>query len=684
MIKITDKDDSKKVRVFRYLFIVQLIIYLIASFFPEFRIFGFSIWAHFPFLAVLGLFSISLVTALWVADSSGGRSYKSKKKKRADIFMRWALLISTLIGLLFLIARSQTHFLGDGYTVLANYALPEPIIKYREVGEAMTHLWVRNLFGPGGERASLLSFQVISIGCGFIYLILVTWSAFKLFDHQLKRFLFFASMSTGGYMLLFFGYVELYSIFVLMVVLFCLSGLLIARKMLSRWVILVPTILAITAHIMGVTLVPAAIYLLFQGTKPGYLVAGSSKLWKVFCALFLTGAGLILFSHFYNSNQFFRFAFLPIIEGRFTIDHYTMFSLNHLVDIANHLFLLIPGLPILLWVIITAEVKILNVSNRFLLVATLSTLLALLLFDPKLGMARDWDLFSFVAVPLLLLLINIIIDQADKIRFAKTGVILAVLLSTTVLCARVVAQINPDIAVARVKDFMALDKTRNRINWFILSEYYRKTGNSAEAKRIRKQWRKLHPAQVILEKATTLAGAGEYAEALELNKKAISLNSMIHESYAALGSCYLMLDSNELALENLLIATGLNPHTSSAQTNLGSVYFRLERYEEAEEAWLHSLTLEKSFIPLLNLSRLYGKTGRKEKRREFLLKAAAKPNLPASVIAELAKFYVDENEFPKAVKSYERALAMGLDSANVFKVVAENESFRIYLQGTSK
>jgi hypothetical protein len=100
--------------------------------------------------------------------------------------------------------------------------------------------------------------------------------------------------------------------------------------------------------------------------------------------------------------------FVPLTEETQALKYYTMFSWGHLLDILwawsirSWLFwpLLIYGLIVYGWRTVT------RADRLFLLAYTLCFTFFALVWHPDLRIPKDWDLFSFEVVPLLLLLLT--------------------------------------------------------------------------------------------------------------------------------------------------------------------------------------------------------------------------------------------------------------------------------------
>ena len=228
----------KKTELRIYLaFLCSLAFLFIASFFPEQRLWGFNEWAYIPDIwRYIYLFiGVALVILLFFTRDKLADITLNHSSNR--IYLISIFLYGSALGLLFYWFKAETHFGGDGYTVLSSLASDTPLVKYREIGEAFIHLWLKNAIGTG-EAAALTSFQVLSIASGIIFVILAAMGIKHLSKNTLQRASMLVMMTSGGYMLLFFGYVEHYSIFVLSVLLFAVIGTLIAQGRISRLFIL--------------------------------------------------------------------------------------------------------------------------------------------------------------------------------------------------------------------------------------------------------------------------------------------------------------------------------------------------------------------------------------------------------------------------------------------------------------
>jgi len=249
-------------------YLATLSLFLLASFFPEARLWGLSGWFVFSLPVRLILFGLGLVPAgamLWASSRADTGGRKSPSHGYAVMVIALALCA----GALFYTLSGETHYLGDGYLQLGTLAGDHPLLKPRDYGTMWVHVWVKQLHGGGGEDAAGFSYRTISVVSGMLFVLISGLLARNLFARLRDRLLLVLGLCSAGYMLLFFGYVENYALFCLSVLLFVWVGVQAARGRISGWFILIPLALAIFFHAIGFVLVPAALYLLVTRTGPG-------------------------------------------------------------------------------------------------------------------------------------------------------------------------------------------------------------------------------------------------------------------------------------------------------------------------------------------------------------------------------------------------------------------------------
>jgi len=435
------------------------------------------------------------------------------------------------------------HFLGDGYTVIAYLANENPLIKTREIGESLAHIWMKNILPGTPKEASLLSFQVISNISGFLYLVSLTLFTRSIFKRFSDRIIFWLGMATSGYILLFFGYAEYYSLFVLSTMIFALTGFLAIKENINKWLVLIPLLLAIFFHIMGVFLIPGAVYIIFSTGKIGKKFTRLKRKTGNILWISVVFVAIAVFYYVYTKSYFFQFAFLSLTGGIVTVEGYTLFSFNHIADFINLLFLLLPGVLLLSAILIMTPLDSIfkKKDYRFLTVLSVSTLTSAFIFDPKLGMPRDWDLFAFAGIPLTFFFYYLILDNKQKLWFYIPVSIMAILLGFLSLVPRVAIPMIPEYAVERIRDYINLDKIKNRNGQAVLTNYFKEIGDIENNQIEGKRFDQMYPQVKMLRQIRDFLNNRQFDQALDRTRKIVEIDPLYWNSRITLGNCYLHL-----------------------------------------------------------------------------------------------------------------------------------------------
>lgn len=659
-------------RPYVILFGLTAAAFFLAAFVPQWRVWGLGTWTCFPIgirLALLGVAAGMAVGAYFlkpVTEHTGGSG-------RHYIALA-AVIGGTLVALMILL-RQQTHFLGDGYTTLGWLEDIRQVNKGRNFGAQISLLTLAKLL----PTDALGVYRTIAWGAGILAVAGTFAAAARLFDDSVRRVLFALGVLSGGYMLLFFGYVENYAIFVLMVILFCLLGSLAALGRIPRWWVVLPMAAASFYHIFGVTLLPAAAYLLLQDTGIGKRLDRLSTGTRWLLVALVAIAGLLLFAWFYSTSYFFRFSFVPIVSNRFTVDGYTLLSLPHLADLVNLLVLLSPGILLVVLAIRHRGAKFLleRPVYRFLGLTALGSWGAAFIFDPKLGMPRDWDLFSLTGVPLVIGGMLAVLELTPRRIHSFAPAILVIGLGILSLWPRVVVQHVPAQGIAQFDIYRALDPIKNRNGGYYLIEYTRRTKGDAEADRMAIEWNRTLQDQQYLNMANQVMQEGRFREALTLFQAALRENPVYWVAYTNIAEAYLNLGKSDSALEMLRIADGLNPKSPIIMSNLGQLYHYRGESERALAIWRESAELDPAFVqPRIFLAKHYRTIRDRDNWLAMSEEIAALPDAPADNLAALADYYVSTRRFADAAPLYGRALAGGLDTTRVRDIAEEYPELR--------
>ncbi|MCP4685239.1 MAG: tetratricopeptide repeat protein [bacterium] len=587
--------------------------------------------------------------------------------------MASAVALVVFLGLFWLL-RAQTHYLGDGYQLLSRLSSGNPIIKPWNFGGIAIPLWLSSLLGDRSEAGVRFSYQVISVTAGMGCFVAAFVAARRLFSNNLDRLLFVLGVMTGGTSLLFFGYLENYAFFVLAVFIFALVGLLAARGEVSRFWVLPWLALAVFFHLFGVILIPAAVYLLISDSRLGDWTAARSAALK-------TGAGIaaalilaVVFWKLCTSHYFLRFALVPFVTDRYTVEGYTLLSMKHIVDWLNLWILLLPGILIALPVLYTRSGRkaLSRRDYRFLLIMLACCAAAVFVLDPKLGMPRDWDLFSFAGVPLVVLAFYALLDPEQIGRGSRTAAVLVMFLGLLVLLPRVYAQTDYKVAEAHLSNYFAHDRAKNVAIKTVWISHLKALGHKDRGIAETRKMRMESPEIDLADSAWALVRSGQYLEAMTGFRRVVELNPMKANSWAGIGHCFGEMGQPDSALEYLYISDALSPYRWVASNYLAHAYYRLHEYDSAQYYWRRALWLDSSLLdPLMGLGTMYARQHQVDKYSEIFFQLAVREDVPVKHVVDQIGTYLKLGDVERGRRAFKIALERGADSSVLRSLVKD-------------
>lgn len=657
-------------------FVLTVAVLFAASFFPEARLWGFSDYGYFGWPGRIVLLLAAALVWLLTQRSGGG----SKSRTRVS----WPVVSIAIIvgsGLLFYLLHQRTHFLGDGVQLLARLAEAGPPKPFW--GPAA--YWIQdNLFallGESGLDGSRRVFQIISIGSGAAITGMICWAAPRLYEDFNDRMFFVLGLATGNYALMFYGYVENYSTFVALMLAFGLLGLLHLRGRLACWPAIIPFLIAGLFHPFTVGMAPAAVYLLLQGTATGrWFAERGRRLW--------IGAGTLgllvvvaVFWHYYTTEWFFRFALVPIFEDHLTVEGYTLLSAKHLLDYLSLTFQSHPGLPILVAALIGLPLSwiISKPEYRFLLLFLIPYLVIAFLFDPKLGMGRDWDVFGLGGIALALLVYVVLLDlRRSEARYRST-VLMAFALAAMVFGPRVLIQADESRGLELMDNLCRLDPIRNRKGETLMLMHMINIGRRAEVEaRVAGQPRG-YPERVKFDQGMAMGDRGRYREAIARMNEALEINPAYYPAWCFKGRAYAELGKYDSALAILALAEGLNPRNPTIYNNYGIVYWLQDDLDEAEQWWLRSRESYSNNREALEwLVKLYHKQGKRGRYLTVLRELMTYPDASFDAVALMAQEYIFVNQYDSARAVLKAGLSRGMDSTFVRNLQEQHPELRVF------
>jgi len=330
----------------------------------------------------------------------------------------WFAVIALLSGAVFWLARLRHLSWGDSY--LLSVALSYPDLELRVIYNWQApftvflhqRLWqfVANpLLGWPVERV----YATISIACGIIFVYVLLTFVARLGRDTTEIFTLTGLVLTTGSMQLFFGYVENYT----MVSLALLVTLFLAWRTLQGEVRLLWPVLGLSLtnafHPSSVFLWPGMWLLSWLCWRRGRVSALTALLQTVLPPLLIGGAVLALMEGGGHGISAFTGVdrpgggdgiwFVPLFETQTQWQHYTMFSVAHILDWANIHLLISPfGLPLIVMTLFTGWRFRLTLFDTpsdkdfsvFLGLTAGMYILLTWLWNPDYGGRKDWDLFA--------------------------------------------------------------------------------------------------------------------------------------------------------------------------------------------------------------------------------------------------------------------------------------------------
>jgi len=589
-----------------------ILIHLIASFFPHLRLWGISQLHYFSLEFRLGVSAIGLLILVpkinpILAEALGRVfSWLAERFKRINRYLVY-LAISLLSLIPFWFLRAKTPLLGDGYLragevkIGALYSITEPLDFY-------LHLLVSKLSGMDGYT----TYGILSCTAGALYIFLILLVCDLWGKNGKEKLFIFLILATMGSIQLFFGYIESYSFMYVAMIAYILSGM---RYLKQKSVFVWPCVfllLAASFHLSALFVLPSLFYLAFvrlpHHTKIKAERVNFFNIVSLVCVISLIGAGLYLLKTHSPEEPPGSFLIYPF-GGKESF--YSFFSLAHLLDFVNHQLLISP-VSLVLWmaplVLLWKAINLKENVVKFLMWLMVCAFAFALLVDPKLGYARDWDLFAFGGQSITLLGLYLALEVFRKERIAQLSRVTLIFIVTSLISTLpwILVNASEEKALERFEDLLKIDVKRAAHGYENLGCYFR--------------------------------DKGEHEKSVEFWKKAVAINRN-PRYFALLGNAYLRLKRYDQAIEVLdrsLQMAPDRPFAHVAHKSLGICLAEVERYDEAAAQLRKAIKLKpKEAVYYYTLGNILGRAGKYE----------------------------------EAIPHFEKAIRLNLDNINAYKVL---------------
>lgn len=300
---------------------------------------SFEHWKYLPLWYLISWIIISIVIAYIFIKHYQiiGKLFQSE----ASVLIGLAV---TALALLF--SQYDSFLYGGGNIRVAQVAQTDyVIIRWFEYG-TMLIIWLFNefysLLNIHYNTAGVFAWKTFSFACMILALIGSAKITGFLTDHKTKRVFYFIIIFFGPHFLLLFGFVGIEPIIVALTIWFSYLTLLLYKKFNTNLLIYLWGIVAIGIffHITAIYLIPVALYVtLTAKNKNGSTVA----LIISFCTWIL----MIACIYYLSSDNMELSSKLLFISGKPPQSDYGLFSIRHITDINQSVFLLFPAILVL-------------------------------------------------------------------------------------------------------------------------------------------------------------------------------------------------------------------------------------------------------------------------------------------------------------------------------------------------
>ncbi len=309
------------------------------------------------------------------------------------IWLTRTLMLLAALGV-FLGLRTANHLLGDGYLYLRD--LDAGVLQSTQRAP-LTFALIGLLHGAGGVlwETAETTYRLYSYASGALFVLLSFPVAGALGEDPREKSIALAFLLTGGYLQLFFGYVETYALCMPGILLYLLLGM---RVLEGRMSILFPALflsLLVNLHLALVLLFPSLLVLAHRSQRNRRTAAALLSFFPASAALFLWLTDVDLATHL---SRLGGSHLLPLLSEPGFREPYRLFSLAHVLDFLNVQALAAPGA----WMAMAMLDKRAVGHHIFLLTAAAFPLLFTFLANPEIGAFRDWDFLALPALPLTL------------------------------------------------------------------------------------------------------------------------------------------------------------------------------------------------------------------------------------------------------------------------------------------
>lgn len=494
------------------------------------------------------------------------------------------------------VARQKTFFLGDGYRLIRDLGL---LTVDEDLANVFKHeplagfsIWCYYRFAgwciPGFTPQ--LAYQTFSIGIGVMFLVSLIRITSLFTVRPLERALLCLLVCAHAGSQLFTGYVENYALAYLGVLLFIGSSVLYLRNQAAFWLPSCILALTIMAHFATAFLLPALVYLRYQGYKMGerwrLLISFSVFASLILIVLAVAYSGGDILGRWKAGAGFV----LTFTQTDPMTQAYALTSPFHLLDLANVIVLTSPltTVPLFLLLFKTRALRDSPASWRFIALSACLSMVFISIVSCEIGMSRDWDMLAPMTLPVILAGgVGIYLLSDDSMVRARALLMVAV---TTggVSAGFVAVNSSTDASIERfdVLEHPALWSLKARATAYEERAIFeRNRGNLAGAMRMYEHYMTVpepgHQARISANMARLSLMLGDTSGAIRYYETARSYGGRKEEDDIELAATYALTGQVENAISILRESRAHGHLSSGGIMNVGDILFHSPEHRKS-------------------------------------------------------------------------------------------------------
>lgn len=410
---------------FGFIFLMYL-AYLLASWRMPNSWFGFHQlrrldWTSFSVLLGAAAAIAYLSQTRWWAILTGRDLAGAHKLLRHPYFLVYCALGSAMIFLL--LRNGFINADGKGFPWKFRYDIPirGAHVTHDEILELYVHSRFFYYMNRWMDWSCTFSYQFLSSVAGGAFVLFLLLYVRTVSPEAPFQYLFL--ILSGGYMQLYFGDVENYTFTNLLILIYFYTSALYLMDRLSLIVPCIVLAIAFCFHLLAGWLLPSLCFLCWMAwlkKQKRVIILGLGA----FAAIF---AGVLIYFE-YHGLPIRNLIFHSHVTGHWGKERMLVLPrLRYYQQLVNLLFLLFPSAWVLIPLVIYRRISA-TPWNVFLVIATVFLLLFMSLWESKIGVYNDWNLFAVSAFALSLLVWHNFLNIKD-LKYKKQIYLALLLLS---------------------------------------------------------------------------------------------------------------------------------------------------------------------------------------------------------------------------------------------------------------